>query len=160
MKEKQYQISYQEYKDMAALPVADQQLLMEAKRALELAYAPYSKFQVGAAARLKNGEIIIGYNQENAAYPMCLCAERATIAAAASTYPDQPIVQLAISVKSGSHEVQMPAFPCGACRQVITETESRFDTKMSLILQGETGPIWVFDSGKDILPFSFDGSFI
>lgn len=160
MKKKQLQIEYQEFDQIDVLPVQEQSLLLLAKAAVEKAYAPYSKFRVGAAVLLQNERVISGFNQENAAYPMCLCAERATIAAAASRYPTVGITHLAVSVRSHSHQIESPVFPCGACRQVISETEDRFQQPITLVLQGETGPIWRFSSGKAILPFSFNGSYI
>ncbi|MEN0004772.1 MAG: cytidine deaminase [Bacteroidota bacterium] len=157
---KQIQIHFEEYREISELPQLERPLLLEAKSALTNAYAPYSKFKVGAAVLLENGKIIKGFNQENAAYPMCLCAERATIGAALVQFPEVRITHIAVSVKSNSGVISQPAFPCGACRQVIAETEDRFKSSMILILQGEQGPIWRFPSGKSILPFAFDASFI
>ena len=102
--------------------------------------------------------MIQGSNQENAAYPLCLCAERVAIAAADSVYPGVPIIAIAITAKSLNQVVDSPVSPCGACRQVICETEGKHQTPMRIILQGETGKVYVLSSGNDLLPLSFDGS--
>ncbi|MEM1216979.1 MAG: cytidine deaminase [Bacteroidota bacterium] len=142
------------------LPPKQQALLAAAKKALDKAYAPYSKFQVGAALQLENGEIISGANFENAAYPMCLCAERSAIATAVSTFPDVAATAIAITVKNPAHVISTPASPCGACRQVMVETEARQGKDMTVLMQGETGVIYVLESAKSLLPFYFDGSFL
>ena len=136
----------------------DQQLIRKAKKALKNSWSPYSGFQVGAALLLANGKTIGGSNQENAAYPLCLCAERVAIAAADSVYPGVPIVAIAITAKSLNQVVDSPVSPCGGCRQVICETEGKHETTMRIILQGETGKVYILSSGKDLLPLSFDGT--
>ncbi len=148
------------YENVEELSRADASLLEVAKKSLEDAYAPYSKFKVGAALRLKNGKIIIGSNQENAAFPVTLCAERVAIFAAASQYPNEAIEAIAITAKSGSHLVNKPVTPCGSCRQVIHESEYRFQHPIRVILHGETGEVYVLDSIKDILPLTFDAHFL
>ncbi|MFN7116522.1 MAG: cytidine deaminase [Saprospiraceae bacterium] len=148
------------YEKVEDLPAADQNLLHRAKQALPTAFAPYSGFQVSAAVLLSNGEILVGTNHENAAYPMCLCAERTALAAAHAQFPGVPVQALAITVKSKNRVIDEPASPCGACRQVICETEHRYKTPIQLILQGETGIIYKLKSGKDLLPLAFDGDFL
>ncbi|HHB51691.1 MAG TPA: cytidine deaminase [Saprospiraceae bacterium] len=138
----------------------DKTLLMEAKNALEKSYSNYSNFKVGAAVLLENGEIINGANQENAAYPMCLCAERVALAAASSIYPQSPVKAIAVTVKNPVNKVTTPAAPCGACRQVMSETEDRYGTKMKVIMQGEEGEIYQVQSVKDLLPLFFTGDFL
>ncbi len=160
MQHKSLSIDYTIYNSIQELPNSLQKLLEEAKVALTRAYAPYSNFSVGAALLLENGEIITGNNQENAAYPLGLCAERVAIFAAGSQYPDIPIQKLAITVKSANQVLSTPIAPCGGCRQVIAESEYRFDTPIQIILQGETGRVFVFESIQTLLPFSFDGSFL
>ncbi len=142
------------------LDEADKELLRAARKALKNAYAPYSNFQVGAALRLKSGIIVPGSNQENASYPLCLCAERAALAAAANLYPKDIPVSMAITVKSKEKKIKSPATPCGACRQVIAESEFRYKHPIRIILQGESGPIFLVPSIKDLLPLSFDGTFL
>lgn len=148
------------YENAEVLPKADKKLLEAAKKAILTSYSPYSKFKVGAALRLKNGKIIIGSNQENAAFPVTLCAERVAIFAAAAQYPNEAIEAVAITAKSGSHIVDKPVTPCGSCRQVIHESEYRFNHSIRVILHGETGEVYVLNSIKDILPLTFDAHFL
>jgi cytidine deaminase len=153
-------ISYNSFATPEDLASEDQQLLATAKSALPNAYAPYSNFRVAAAARLEDGTVVAGWNTENAAYPMCLCAEPATLAAAASQKPGMAVVAMAITVKSLNQVLDQPASPCGSCRQQLTEHEGRFGKPMKLILRGEEGPVFVFDSVGDILPFGFSGKLL
>lgn len=154
------QIAYQMYPALDALPESDRALLEHARRALENSYSPYSHFKVGAAVRFANGEMLGGTNYENAAYPMCICAEQAVLAAAASRFPGEPIVAIAITVQNPHKPVVEPAAPCGACRQVICETEQRTRQHIRVVLQGETGPVFVFEKGGDLLPLAFGGDFL
>lgn len=142
------------------LPAQEQQLLQTAQEALDKAYAPYSNFHVGAAVLLDNGKVLSGANFENAAYPMCLCAERSVMATAISTYPAATILQIAIRVRNPKQPVNSPAAPCGACRQVMVEVEHRQQHDMKVLLQGENGPVYVMETAKVLLPFYFDGSFL
>lgn len=153
-------IQYEEYAGPEAMNAADQALLGAAAEALPNSYSPYSNFKVAAAARLEDGTIVRGWNTENAAYPMCVCAEPATLAAAASQRPGMPVVAMAITVKSASMKLREPASPCGSCRQQLREHETRFGTPMRLILRGETGPVYVFASAGDLLPFGFSGELL
>ena len=118
------------------------------------AYAPYSNFHVGAACLLENGNIVIGANQENAAFPSGLCAERTAIFAAQANHPDQPITTLAIAARNVNGLLKSPISPCGACRQVVLEIEDRYQRPVRILLYGTEG-IYVFKSIKDLLPFSF-----
>ncbi len=158
--EKSMAVKWQVYTSADELPEDQQELLREAELALDKAYAPYSNFHVGAAVRLDNGEILSGGNFENAAYPMCLCAERTTLAAVVSTKPDSIVKQMAIRVRNPERPVEEPAAPCGACRQVLVETEGKQKGNIQILLQGETGPVYVLSSAKVLLPFYFDGSFL
>ncbi len=142
------------------LPDEDQLLLEKAKEAVGDAYAPYSRFRVGSAIRLRNGKIIKGSNQENASFPLCLCAERVAIAAADSNFPREAVVAVAVTAKSSNQVIDKPIAPCGACRQVICETENKHGHDIRIIMQGESGEIYVLQSGKDLLPLSFDGSYL
>lgn len=148
------------YDEIADLSAEDQTLIQKAKAALPNAYAPYSGFQVSAAVLLENGVILVGTNHENASYPMCLCAERVALAAAHAQYPGIPVKTIAIAVKSVHKIITEPGAPCGACRQVICETEYRYKNAIQIMLQGETGVIYKLQSGKDLLPLAFDGDFL
>ncbi len=128
-------------------------LLAAARGRLADSYSPYSKFRVAAALLLDSGEIISGANQENAAFPSCLCAEQVAFAAAASQAPGQKILKTLISTSSLEHE---PAAPCGNCRQVIAEFENRQDSSIVILLEGKDF-IYQFDSIKSLLPLGFAG---
>lgn len=131
----------------------DRELLGHAHAAVLRAYAPYSGFRVGAAARLGNGEVVTGNNQENAAYPSGLCAERVALFHAASQYPGVPVLALAVA---SDGEAELGSFsPCGGCRQVIQESEHRQDAAIRLILQCQDQEVAVADGIAQYLPFSF-----
>lgn len=139
------------------LTEADRTLLQAAMDATKRSYAPYSKFSVGAAARLNNDVIVTGTNQENAAYPSGLCAERTTLFYANSQYPDQAVATLAVAARTEKDFLDAPIPPCGACRQVILETEKRFNQPMRILLYGKE-EVYEVKSIRDLLPLSFDGS--
>lgn len=160
MKEKLLHIALRIYDAKEELSTPDAQLLQEAKAALSKSYSPYSKFQVGSAVRLVNGVVLSGANQENAAYSMCLCAEQVALATAASEYPGVAVEAIAITVRNQLKVITQPASPCGACRQVLCETESRHKHSIRVILQGETGEIYTLEKAGDLMPLSFDGSFL
>lgn len=137
------------------LSAEEQQLVEAAKKATTRSYAPYSHFHVGAAALLANGEIISGTNQENAAYPSGICAERTTLFYANSQHPQEAVKALAIAARtSEGHWTETPISPCGACRQVMTETENRFGKPMKVLLCSAQ-EVFVIESTKDLLPVSF-----
>ena len=135
----------------------DKQLIDKAKEMTQHSYAPYSKFKVGAAALLANGAIVTGSNQENAAYPSGLCAERTTLFYANSQYPDQAVLTLAIAARTEQDFIDNPIPPCGACRQVILETETRYKHPVRILLYGKK-EIYLIKGIRDLLPLSFDGS--
>ena len=137
----------------------DRELIDQAKTATTRSYAPYSHFNVGAAALLENGIIITGTNQENAAYPSGLCAERTTLFYANSQYPDQPIKTLAIAAHTENGFLESPIPPCGSCRQVLMETEQRYNQPMRILLYGEK-EIFIINGTKDLLPLSFGNEFL
>ena len=139
------------------LTEADRTLLQAAMDATKRSYAPYSKFSVGAAARLNNDVIVTGTNQENAAYPSGLCAERTTLFYANSQYPDEAVATLAVAARTERDFLDAPIPPCGACRQVILETEKRFNQPMRILLYGKE-EVYEVKSIRDLLPLSFDGS--
>ena len=136
---------------------AEQDLMTSAMEATTRSYAPYSKFSVGAAALLANGIVVTGTNQENAAYPSGLCAERTTLFYANSQYPDQPVLTLAIAARTEKDFIDLPIPPCGACRQVILETEKRYKQLIRILLYGKK-EIYEVKSIGDLLPLSFDAS--
>jgi cytidine deaminase len=155
MKEKKFEFNYTVYEIIEELPDEQQCLLNEAREVTEQAYAPYSKFQVGAVAKMANGEIIAGSNQENASFPVGLCAERVLLASISSVFPKIPIETIAISYKSEHQKSDHPISPCGICRQSLQEFESRVDHPVQLILGGMTGPVYVIDSASRLLPLAF-----
>lgn len=132
-------------------------LIDRAKEASNHSYAPYSHFQVGAAALLNNGEIVQGNNQENAAYPSGLCAERVTLFFANANFPDIPVKMLALAAQTNGAYTDGQVAPCGACRQVILETENRFDQPIRILMYGKDD-IYIADSIKTLLPLHFDKS--
>lgn len=155
MKEKDIHISLKAFA-MNELPVEEQQLVEAARQATLRSYAPYSHFSVGAAALLENGIIVTGTNQENVAYPSGICAERTTLFYANSQYPDVPVKALAIAARNEKGEANpTPISPCGACRQVMLETEKRFGIPMKVLLDG-TDEVFVLESARDLLPVAFD----
>ncbi|MBP1617399.1 MAG: hypothetical protein H6Q14_1226 [Bacteroidetes bacterium] len=129
-------------------------LIEAAKEATTRSYAPYSKFHVGAALLLENGEIITGSNQENAAYPTTLCAERTAIFYANSQYPNLPVKSIAIAAFANGDFTEESCAPCGSCRQVISEVENRFGQQVSVIMYGKKH-IYEVSSIQDLLPLSF-----
>lgn len=138
----------------------ERKLTDAAKNATRGSYAPYSKFCVGAAALLADGTVIIGANQENAAYPSGLCAERTALFSAGATHPGTPVTALAIAAYTNGKFLSKPVTPCGSCRQVLAETEARFGTAVKIILYG-TDYCLVFDKGSsDLLPFGFDEEYL
>ena len=152
--------TYDQYASSEHLPENAQKLLDAATAALDLAYAPYSKFRVGVALELDNGTYVSGANQENAAYPQCLCAEQAALAVAHTQYPGIAILQMAIVVSNEEKVVDQPAAPCGSCRQVIYETEQRQQQSFPIWLRGVTGPILRIGAGSQLLPLGFDATFL
>ena len=136
------------------LSPTEQMLIEKAIKATENSYAPYSNFNVGAAVLLGDGTVIMGANQENAAFPSGLCAERTALFAAQAQYPEQPVRMLAIAAKNEKGFVALPVSPCGACRQVMLEVEDRYQQPMKVLLYGTDG-VYVIDSAKDMVPLSF-----
>ena len=139
------------------LNLDDQELITQAKEATRNSYVPYSRFAVGAAVRLANGLVITGTNQENAAYPSGICAERTTLFYANSQYPDQPVEALAVAARTGNDFISRPIPPCGACRQVMLETEVRYHHPFRILLYGKE-EIYEISRVGDLLPLSFDAS--
>ncbi|WP_319269622.1 cytidine deaminase [uncultured Draconibacterium sp.] len=157
MRRKELRIKVCEYDAVEELPESDQELLLAARKASNNAYAPYSKFCVGAALLLENGEIIAGSNQENADFTDGLCAERVALFYANSTYPDQAVKAIAVTAKNANGIVEFPAQPCGSCRQVLVETEVRYSKQIRIIMDGQKY-IQVLDGADNLLPFAFKPS--
>lgn len=148
------------YNDISELNEEDKYLMDNAIEARGKAYAPYSKFSVGAALLLDNGVVVLGNNQENAAYPSGMCAERVAIWRAGSEYPDMKVLKLAISASSSISKVDKPVGPCGACRQSLSEYEIKQKQPFPILFMGEVGEIIKTDSLNALLPFSFDSSYL
>ena len=145
---------------ISELPKNIQKIMNKAHEARENAYAPYSHFKVGAALQLDSGEIILGNNQENAAYPSGLCAERVAVFHAGATHPNAKMMSMAISAKSLKNKLTTPVAPCGSCRQVLAEYEVKQDTPIAIYFMGETGKVVKSNSIKDLLPLIFDNTFL
>ena len=140
---------------MDELTPEERSLIEQAIEGTNRSYSPYSLFHVGAALKLQNGVTYIGCNQESAAFPAGICAERSAIFAAGAQYPDQPVIMLAIAARSREGEfTKEPVSPCGTCRQVLIETETRFQQPIRILLYGQRC-VYVLDSIKQLMPLSF-----
>lgn len=148
------------YNDFSELPEPVQELMKAAFEARELAYAPYSQFHVGASILLDSGEIIRGNNQENAAYPSGLCAERTAIYYAGANFPDAKIKMIAISAKANAKETLDPIPPCGACRQAIAEYEVKQQQSIEIYFMGDRGKIFKSNSLQNLLPLLFTQDYL
>ena len=155
MEKKCINISYTEYDSIDELGTSDKLLLEHAIAAADTSYAPYSSFNVGAAVQLSNGEIVSGSNQENAAYPSGLCAERTAIFYAHAKYPDAAVKAIALVAKQNGHLTESFTYPCGACRQVLHESQMRSGSPVRIIV-GSATKVLVLDSVNGLLPFAFD----
>ncbi len=152
---KKLEINYKEYSSLEELDAKDRMLIQAARQAQKSSYAPYSHFNVGAAVLLEDGTVVKGSNQENAASPSGLCAERTAMFAAGATYPGVAMVSMAIAGGPDFGLCESPATPCGACRQVMAEYQKIGRKPMSIILTGKD-KIWKFEKVDDMLPFIFD----
>ncbi|HRO76933.1 MAG TPA: cytidine deaminase [Crocinitomicaceae bacterium] len=148
-------IDYHEYTSIAELDKSDQELIKQAQKALRNAYAPYSKFHVGAAVQLENGTIITGNNQENIAYPSGLCAERVALFHVGANFPTEKIETLAIAAEGDLIDKNAVISPCGACRQVLFESEKRQQKNIRILIIGMNGKIIAFEKSTDLLTFAF-----
>jgi cytidine deaminase len=157
MQVREFQLSYEEYASDRELSETDAELLRLAREVTAQAYAPYSHFRVGAAARLQNGVIITGTNQENASFPAGICAERTLLSVAGAQYPGVAIGTLAISYHNENGVSDSPISPCGICRQSLQEFEQRTGKPVRLILGGQEGKIFVIQRASLLLPFAFTG---
>lgn len=156
MKEITITTKFTAYDSVSELPSEIQLLMEQAIEIRKKAYAPYSKFRVGTAILLDNGKTVLGSNQENAAYPSGLCAERVAIFYAGALYPEAKIVTMAISATSDTNPTLSPIPPCGACRQSISEYEIKQEIPIEIYFMGESGSVYKSDSLKNLLPLLFD----
>ncbi len=155
MTNKEIKIAYTEYASIEELQPQDRLLAEAAVEAVALSYAPYSNFNVGAAVQFEDGEIVKGANQENAAYPSGLCAERTALFYASASRPDKAMTAIAIAAGQNGHICESPATPCGACRQVMAQYQSKGGMPMSVLLVGAS-KVWKFEKVDDLLPLIFD----
>ena len=158
MREKQITLTIQVYDRADELRTDETELIDEARKALSKSYAPYSNFRVGSAALLANGETLSAANQENASYPVCVCAEVALLSACSAVYPGVSISKIAITTLSATHSSDSPKAPCGQCRQALLEFENRSGGDIEIILAGDKGPIYKLASVRDLLPLHFSAT--
>ena len=156
MKEITITTTFEVFDSVSSLPSEIQSLMNQAIEIRKNAYAPYSRFRVGAAILLDNGKIVLGSNQENAAYPSGLCAERVAIFQAGAVYPSAKIVKFAISAASDTNPTLTPIPPCGACRQSIAEYEFKQDSPIEIYFMGASGEVYKSNSINNLLPLTFD----
>jgi cytidine deaminase len=156
MKEHRLELSYQVADKSESLPEEDRALIKAATEAAMRAYAPYSQFRVGAAVRLDDGRLVSGNNQENAAYPSGICAERVALFYASSQHPGAKISKIAIYSPDTPKGAEFPVTPCGSCRQVMAEYEGMQDHEIEVLLVSESGSIWKFSGVSQFLPFTFN----
>ncbi|MBP2831003.1 cytidine deaminase [Aquimarina sp. U1-2] len=160
MKEIEIKTTLEVFDSFEELPDDIQELMRQSMDARDKAYAPYSEFMVGAALLLENGKVVLGNNQENACYPSGLCAERTAIYYAGASFPEVPILKMALSAKSLKYQLLTPTPPCGACRQAIAEYELKQKTPIQIYFMGETGKVVKSESLVNLLPLTFDSSYL
>lgn len=148
-------LSIEELENESFLNAADKMLVQKARETTENAYAPYSGFKVAAAGRLKDGSIITGTNQENASYPVGICAERTLLSVAGALYPNAPLDTIAITYDNPGGDSSTPIAPCGICRQSLVEYENRTHSAIRLLLTGSTGKVFIIEKASALLPLSF-----
>lgn len=158
MHEKEIKFSVQVYTGTEELKAEDAALVAKAKSVLNNAYAPYSNFKVAAAVLLANGEVVTGTNQENASFPVGICAEGTALSAASSLYPNVAVQAIAVTVKSGKQIIAKPVAPCGICRQSLLEYETRSNSNIQVIMIGEEGEVYKVKTVKDLLPLYFSNT--
>ena len=158
MIKKEITIAIEKYDSIEALSAPDQVLLQQSRTVTQQAYAPYSSFVGGAVAQLVDGSIVTGTNQENAAYPVGICAERVVLAAVASQFNAAGIVTMAISYHNLNGKSSNPVSPCGMCRQSLVEYEARTKQPIRILLSGMMGEVYVIEKAKDLLPLAFSST--
>ena len=157
MHEEQYSFAFKVYNAIEELNKEDALLLRKAREITENAYAPYSHFSVGAAARLESGTCVCGTNQENASFPAGICAERVLVSSVSSQYPGATIEAVAISYYNQNGMSERPISPCGICRQTLLEYEERQQQPIRLILGGMKGEVYIIPKASLLMPLSFGG---
>jgi len=155
MNTKEYHFAFTVYDSINELSKADAALLHEARAVTKNAYAPYSNFNVAAVALLSNGEMVAGTNQENASYPVGICAERVLLSIVSSLHPNATINTIAIAYNNLNGESNKPISPCGMCRQAFTEYETRTNKSFRLLLSGMEGKVYLIDKASQLMPLSF-----
>jgi cytidine deaminase len=156
MEKTNFQFEYEAYENIEKLPEQDKKLIEKAIETAKKAYAPYSSFNVGAAVLLENNQIVSGNNQENAAYPSGLCAERVALFYANANYPEESVKSIAIVALKDGELIDHVVTPCGNCRQAMLETEIRFRKPIRIVMGGKNG-FWVVSKAQYLLPLSFTG---
>ncbi|MEO6456440.1 MAG: cytidine deaminase [Ginsengibacter sp.] len=155
MKKSELILTIAEYDSVDELNINDAWLVNEARAVTQFAYAPYSNFNVGAAAKLINGEIVTGSNQENASYPAGICAERVLLSSVSSQHPGIGIETIAISYNNTKGKSNKPVSPCGICRQSLVEYQQRFQKPIRIILSGMEDKVIIIEDASQLLPLSF-----
>ena len=155
MTKHEVKIAFDEYASLKELDITDQNICLEAVKAMDNSHSPYSKFRVGAALQLQSDKVLYGSNQENAAYPSGLCAERVALFHWGANHLDDPIVNLAITAHTNDFEILKPITPCGSCLQVMAEYEKKQGKPIRILLYCIDGPIWVINGIENLLPFLF-----
>lgn len=155
MKEQKLTFQFTVFETIDELNDADRELLKSAREATGLAYAPYSNFNVAASARLKNDEIVCGTNQENASYPVGICAERVLLSSVSALHPGAKIDSIAVTYQPVNGRSSIPASPCGLCRQTLLEYEQRQGSPIRILLSGMEGEVYLLETVSDLLPLSF-----
>lgn len=158
MKEYSYSFTYKVFNSIDELDETDANLLQQARNLTAIAYAPYSKFHVASVAKLANGEIVKGTNQENASFPVGICAERSLLATVGSLYPNEIIETIVITYQPQDGKSNTPISPCGMCRQALLEYETRVKHPIRILLSGMEGEVYVIKSARELLPFAFTDS--
>jgi cytidine deaminase len=154
-KKKQWKLDYTFYESEAEMPEIELNLWNQAKKACDKSYSPYSNFGVGAAILLRNGEVVLGANQENAAYPSGLCAERVAFFTCGVQFPMEEIQMIAVIARKANTTFFVPAAPCGACRQVMSEYEDKQQKPIALLFQTGANGVFKINAVADLLPFKF-----
>ena len=157
--QREIKINYQYFEDYNELSKDEVDLIQKAYVSCEKAYAPYSEFKVGASVLLSNGEIVLGNNQENAAYPSGLCAERVALFYANANYGNAKVQTIVVVSNGELIDEKLVITPCGSCRQVMLESEKRQETAIKIILVARNRSVYVFNSIQDLLPFGFGSNF-
>ncbi|MEN1786204.1 MAG: cytidine deaminase [Bacteroidota bacterium] len=160
MEKRKIEFELMVFNSLEEMTPADASLLRDAAKAVKGSYAPYSNFRVGAALRLRDGQVILGSNQENASFPAGLCAEGVAIFHAGANYPGEIIETIAITAVASEDEPSQPVAPCGICRQTIAEYEKKQGSPIAILMMGVKGKIYKCNAIADLLPLGFDNSFL